>query len=101
MERQNYYQSQINKLELLINLSKNYKLYENFLIDSKDNNCIMISNNEISKTYFSNMDFENKNLNSYTLSKLNNNYVNKYLSFPQIVEGFAPSQVLIFFKFGT
>ena len=34
------------------------------------------ANNEISKTYFSNSDWENKNLNSYTLVKLNNNYVN-------------------------
>jgi hypothetical protein len=81
MERSNYYKSQTNKLEILMNLSKNYKLYENYFINSKNENCVMISNNEISKTYFSNSDWENKNLNSYTLVKLNNNHVNNYLSF--------------------
>lgn len=81
MERRNYYLNQNNKLDLLINLSKNYKLYEDYFLNSKENNNIMISNNEISKTYYSNSDYEDKNLNSYTMSLLNNNYVNNYISF--------------------
>lgn len=83
MERRDYYLSSNNKLDLLVNLSKNYKLYENFFISSKKSlePTIMISNNEISKVYFSNSDYENKNLNSYTLSKLNNQYINNNLSF--------------------
>ena len=37
--------------------------------------------NEISKTYFANLDYENKNLNSYTMSILNNKYTNNYQSY--------------------
>jgi hypothetical protein len=82
MERKSNYLSQENKIELLISLSKNYKLFENFFTNSQNsNNSIMITNNEISKVYFGNEDWENKNLNSYTMSKLNNNYVNNNLSF--------------------
>ena len=81
MERRKNYLSTSNKLDLLINLSKNYKLYEDFFTISQNNKSIIISNNEISKTYYANLDYENKNLNSYTLSILNNNYVNNYLSY--------------------
>ena len=81
MERRNEYMNENNKLELLINLSKNYKLYEDYFIKSQEDKSIMIGNNEISKTYFSNFDYENKNLDSYTLSILNDNYVNNYISY--------------------
>ncbi len=82
MERREFFISQTNKLELLIYLSKNLKVFENFFINNKiSNNNIMISNNEISKVYFSNSDYENKNLNSYTLTKLNNNYINNNISY--------------------
>ena len=41
---------------------KNYKLFENFFTESQNKNNIMISNNEISKVYFGNEDWEKKNL---------------------------------------
>jgi hypothetical protein len=79
MERQDYYNNQNNKLELLKYLSKNYINFEDFFLKSTEQS-IVIQTNEISKTYFSNMDYEDKNLNSLTLTKLNNNHINKNTS---------------------
>ena len=69
-----------NKINLLKNYSINIKNYNEF-INSIENSSIFISNNEINKLYFENLDYENKHLNTYTLTKLNNNYINNNISY--------------------
>ncbi len=81
MERANIYTNTNNKLELLKYLSKNYNNFESFFNKCKEDKSIVIQNNEISKTYFSNMDYENKTLKSLTLTRLNNKHVNMNLTF--------------------
>jgi hypothetical protein len=82
MERIDIYTNQNNKLEVAKNLAKYNVNFEDFYIKSLNkDNTIMISNNEISKVYFDNLDYENKNLNGYTLKKLNNDYLNNNKSY--------------------
>lgn len=76
MEREEYYNDQRNKLTLIKYLVKNYENFEEYFIESKNENSIMISNNEISMVFFNNLDYEIKNKNSYTLRNLNNLYIN-------------------------
>lgn len=76
MEREEYYTTQINKIELLKYLVKNYENFHEYFIESKNDDSIMITNNEISMVFFNNLDYEIKNQNSYTLKNLNNLYIN-------------------------
>lgn len=69
-----------NKIDLLKYYSINIKNFNEFFNSMIETN-IFISNNEINKLYFENLDYENNHLNTYTLTKLNNNYINNNLSF--------------------
>jgi hypothetical protein len=69
-----------NKINLLKNYSINIKNFIEFY-NSINKLSIFISNNEINKLYFENLDYENSHRDTYTLTKLNNNYINNNLSF--------------------
>jgi hypothetical protein len=69
-----------NKMNLVKNYSINIKNFNEFF-NSINKSTIFINNNEINKLYFENLDYENKHLNTYTLTKLNNNYINNNISY--------------------
>ncbi len=76
LEREDYYTDTQNKLELLKYLGKNLSNYSEYFKESQINGDLMISNNEISKVYYNNLDYEHDYQQSYTLTKLNNKYLN-------------------------
>ncbi len=76
LEREDYYIDTKNKLEVLRYLGKNLSNYEDYFNQSQKTGDLMISNNEISKVYYNNLDYEHDYRQSYTLTKLNNRYLN-------------------------
>lgn len=70
-----------NKIGLLKNYSKKIINFEKYYLNSKKiSNTLFLNLNEISK-FYSNIDYENKYLNTYTIKELNNSYINNNLSF--------------------
>jgi hypothetical protein len=100
MEREDYYNSPNNKMDLLKYLSKNYENFMYYFINALNEEDLMISNNEISMVYFNNLEYQNKNENSYTFKNLNNLYINtnKCLSGKDIKYSFTLDNKLAFVK---
>ena len=81
MEKKTSLYNKNNKLLLLNAYSKNIKNFENFVKEkSLNSNSMIINLNEINM-FFSNIDYQINYKNTYSLSLLNNNHLNKYLTF--------------------
>ena len=84
MEKSNILLDNNTKIDLLKNYSINIKNFKVFFDLLKEDTTILISNNEINKLYFENLDYENNHLNTYTLTKLNNNHINNNNSYSNV-----------------
>ncbi len=81
MEREDFYLDMKNSLEMLKYCAYNYKSFEDFFLKCLEDKSVVISSNEISKTYFPNIEYEDLNSKSYTMTKLNNLHLRKYTSY--------------------
>ena len=77
MERTSVLENPNDKIKLLSYYTKNIKNFNEYI--NSQNDSLMINLNEINKLYYNNIDYENKYLNSYT-STILNNHINKNIT---------------------